>query len=641
MKPKLDFLSSLKYALVLKNNILGKDKQEKVNSIVVLAKLLDVIRGDEINSNDFKDILDHSLFRNLFAIIYSKMSTDTYKAVLKICARMISGSSFYSGADSINLYLPLYESLIEYPDVIDIIQEKLFLRDYKITYNSIMLIADLMSRALKFRYSGIIVLVSRLKSVSFFSCVAKTVDLNDDSTLEAVNKLIYVYYNLYYYLHSTRFDLSIKSHQAIVNELFSYLESSLIESDAPMAINDYIKTFFTENPKTFVVDNFTILLAMDLKKFLEDQNLPFKKKFHEELMINSYDNAFPIYLFMNNIIDMWMSVFQNRERYPNVYTSILYWEQLIYHTMYYCLTLWQDTKARLDDPSDIDKILSLFESKVDDFEESLNVKSIEESLSTFSYLTSEELRKEQVDSIRIEHEHKWDRYLKEFDRNLSREILEFICEQRVAQLVKGSWVYTDTYGEAVLGAQKKLPKLNFKYYFILLSPNRRSLCYKEFVEKPAITPSYDEMEVKSIKLTDILDFKAEKVGKSVGEEDKKKNSMLVSIRGTISYEKITLVGENNSKLLSFYTDTKVMKYNWLDGLRLLKGATKKGQLSSETESQRETLFKMRRNIQMLSLESENVKTNEINGISSDDETDEVNFYDLDELTAASDNFFYR
>ena len=62
-KAKLDEPTALSYATILKTNILGKDKQEKVNSIVVLAKLLDCIIGSDAISDDFIHILDHTLFR--------------------------------------------------------------------------------------------------------------------------------------------------------------------------------------------------------------------------------------------------------------------------------------------------------------------------------------------------------------------------------------------------------------------------------------------------------------------------------------------------------------------------------------------------------------------------------------------------
>ena len=110
---------------------MGKDKQEKVNSIVVLAKLLDCIIGSDAISDEFVHILDHTLFQTLFSIVSANMSSETYKAILKILVIDISGTIFRDKDDSIEKYLPLYESLIEYLDVIDIITSKLFCRIIK------------------------------------------------------------------------------------------------------------------------------------------------------------------------------------------------------------------------------------------------------------------------------------------------------------------------------------------------------------------------------------------------------------------------------------------------------------------------------------------------------------------------------
>ncbi|KAM9926126.1 hypothetical protein OXX80_010685, partial [Metschnikowia pulcherrima] len=59
-KAKLDADTALEYSAVLKQNIMGKDKQEKVNSIVVLAKLLDCVSAphSESVSSDFTSVLN-------------------------------------------------------------------------------------------------------------------------------------------------------------------------------------------------------------------------------------------------------------------------------------------------------------------------------------------------------------------------------------------------------------------------------------------------------------------------------------------------------------------------------------------------------------------------------------------------------
>lgn len=282
---------------------MGKDKQEKVNSIVVLAKLLDCIIGSDAISDEFVHILDHTLFQTLFSIVSANMSSETYKAILKILVIDISGTIFRDKDDSIEKYLPLYESLIEYLDVIDIITSKLFLQDNKITFNSIKLVTDLITKSLKFEYSGIITLAGRLKHVTFFSTVGNLLETDDKATIEAIENLKVAYHKLNQYLGATAFDMSIKSHQTMLNNLFIFLETSLNEYGTPATTEEYVKAGFTDNPRQFVVENFSILLAMNLKVFLKDPNFTFKKRFHEELMMSDHARTFPcINLFSNVLI---------------------------------------------------------------------------------------------------------------------------------------------------------------------------------------------------------------------------------------------------------------------------------------------------------------------------------------------------
>lgn len=633
----MDSLTALSYSTVLRTNILGKDKQEKVNSIVVLAKLLDCIIGSEAVSNDFSLILDHTLFSTLFSIVSSNMSTETYKAILKISVILISGSIFKTKDNSIDKYLPLFESLIEYLDVIDIITQKLYLQDNKITYNSIKLATDLITKALQFNYSGIITLAGRLKHVTFFSTIGNLIETDDKSIIDAINHLKVAYYELNEYLQASKFDLAIKSHQVMLNNLFIFLEVSLNEYGTPATTEEYIKAGFTDNPRKFVVENFTILLAMDLKIFLKDPNFTFKKRFHEELMMSDHNRTFPLYLFIDRCTVLFIDIFHHREKYPCLYRSILSWELMIYYTMNNCLILWQETKAQLENEHDVDKILDLISSNIDnlEFEMSQKSKSIEECLDITSTSSTDEMRHTQAIKLKDAHIETWKPRFSEFNRDLTKEVLDFVSEQRVIQLLKGSWVYTESHGEYLLKAKDRKTTSN-KYYFISLSPNRQNVYYKEYLEKPISNPTYEELETLFIKLSDIVDFKSTKIGEHIGEEDKKKNSMLISIKGTISYEKITLVGEGGKKLLSFYTDTQVNKYVWLDGLKMLKGFVNQGELSDDTEKQLEYLIDIRRNTQLLPLENKKISMDpDLDGYDGED------LYDMGELIAATEGFYYR
>lgn len=678
----------MNYASVLKANILGKDKQEKVNLIVVLAKLLDCIVGGEAVLNDFANVLDHTMFSTLFLIVLPNMLTETYKAILKIAVILISGAIFKSRDDELQptqpqqlaMYLPLYECLIEYLDVLNIMTAKLYLQDNKITFNSIKLVCDLINKALRHQYNGVITLAGRLKHVAFFLTVGNLIETDDRGILDGIANLKLAYYNLNEYLLVTRFDLSIKLHQVMLNNLFMFLEISLNEYGTVATTEEYIKAGFTADPRQFVVDLFTVLLAMDLKIFLKDPNITFKKRFHEELMMSNHNRTFPMYLFIGKVTDLWLRIFHQRERFPAIYTNILSWELMIYFTMNNALILWQATRAQLEDlENDVDKIMKLLEVEVDNIEtriaagQSANAEedfSIERCLDFTKHHDLPQLRHNQILQLKQEHQQRWRHQFNEFQRNLAAEVMSFVCEQRVIQLLKGYWVLTEAHGEQLLRANSmtfKSPSTK-KYYFITLSPNRKFLYYKEYNEKSAINPTYEELENLAIRLLDIVDFQSSKLGELLprngvaslnssvhGSINGSANNghmavsgvmehKIVTVTGTISYEKITLLGEGGRKLLSFYTDTEVSKYVWLDGLKMLRGMIKRGQLSSETERQIDSLIDIRRNAQLLSLEDQKiggelaVDTTLLE--ESDDDDDE--FFQLDELVnITTEGFHYR
>lgn len=642
-KSKLDAATALNYLSILKSNILGKDKQEKVNSVVVLAKLLDCISapGSDAVLPQFTDILDETLFNSLFSIVSTKMSTETYKAILKIAVISISGGPYPPkyGDSSIEIHLPLYQSLVTYLDVIDVFTAKLYLSDTKILLNSIRLVNELINKALRFKYDRIITLTGRLKHVKFFSTVGNLIETTDALILEAITTLEETYFKLNEYLSKTRFDMSIVSHQVMLTNLFIFLDVSLNEFGTPASTEEYVKAGFTANPRKFVVDNFTILLAMDLKVFLKDPNITFKKKFHEELIMSDHNRTFPMYLFITKCTELWLRIFHQKKEYPRLNDHILSWELMIYYSMNNCLLLWQETKSQLEHDEDIEGILQLLESNVEFLEESLaSNPSIEECLEKFTSRTSESIRHSQFLEIKHLHSELWKPRFHEFDRNLAREVEEFVTEQRVMQLLKGSWVHTETHAERLFKSSGSSRLAGGKnYYFIILSPNRKSLYYKEFSEIATLKPSYEEMESQFISLREIAELKSIKIGNSVGEANKAKNSMLISVNGTISYEKIILMGRSGNQLLSFYTDSEDNKAVWLDGLKMLKGLTGEKQISAETTLQLKSLQEIRRNTQLLVLEGKQFAQVAPDEDLSDDEDD---FYDLVEMSNILDGFHF-
>lgn len=556
------------------------------------------------------------------------MSTETYKAILKISVILISSSLF---SNNLNHFLSLYEALIEHLDTIDIMTQKLYLQDNKITYNSIKLVTDLINRALEFNYSGIITLAGRLKHVTFFSTVGNLIETDDKIILNAIEHLKVAYYNLNEKLNATSFDMNVQSHKVMMKNLFIFLDVSLNEYGVPATKEEFVKAGFTEDPQRFVAENFTILLAMDLKIFLKDPNLTFKKKFHEELMMSDHGRTFPISLFIERCTEIWLEVFHAKAKFSKINELILSWELMIYNSMTNCLMLWEETRANLENSTDVDKILQLIKSNIEQLEIELNRgdKTVEECIEFSTTKTGEEMRHNQVMKLNDVHSTRWSSRFAEFDRDLSKDVFDFVSEQRVIQLLKGSWVYTDTYGEQMLN---KKSGGGYKYYFISLSPNRKQIYYKEHNEKGKI-PSYEELEHQYVKLSDIANLKSTKIDN--GEEDKK-SSMLVAVKGTISYEKITIFGKGGQVLLSFYTDNKVNNYVWLDGIKMLKGLG--DELSNDTSKQIESLMNIRRTTQLLALEHKIIAEHNLEEYEDEEDRE---YYDLSELLDVTTDFHYK
>ncbi|EMG47710.1 hypothetical protein G210_1867, partial [Candida maltosa Xu316] len=562
-----------------------KDKQEKVNSIVVLAKLLDCIIGSDAISDDFIHILDHTLFQTLFSIVSANMSSETYKAILKISVIDISGTIFRTKDDSIDKYLPLYESLIEYLDVIDIITTKLFLQDNKITFNSIKLINDLINKALKFDYNGIITLTGRLKHVSFFGTVGNLLETDDKLILESIEALKSSYFKLNNYLNDTKFDISIKSHQTMLNNLFIYLETSLNEYGTPATTDEYIRAGFTDNPRQFIIDNFTILLAMDLKIFLKDPNFTFKKRFHEELMMSDHQRTFPLAVFIEKTSNLLLDIYnKNASEFPNIYTSVLSYEVLIYYLMNQALILFQETRASSESKVDVAKIMNILLSQLEEVE--VKNKRIDDSIIGNGGAIGD-ARSFQIKKIEANLDKRWDYRLSEFHKILQDEVSEFVSEIHILKLLHGVQVTQ-----------------NSRVVSLKLSPDRSYL---------------ETSEDLKIAVKDIGDIKVT----NVSNTNDKKN--LINIASSVY--KNSIISKDGQLLLTCFTDSGTI----FDGL-VVSNAHSTGEIAK--------LIDVRRKTQMLDLaeiddsdeedEEENeVKDGETGEVKHDDDTDDELLEDFD------------
>lgn len=467
------------------------NKQEIVNSIIVLANLLECANGADAHSDDFCLILDESLFYLLLAIFSTNISSDTHKAILKIMLLTINGEPFPPAMRKASIvpYLPLYLSLVAHLYFIDVITSRLYLSDHKILLLSIRLVTELNNKSLFFKYDKIITFAGRLKHFKLFSTVWNLIEPTDSNMVSAIENLENAYFHLNEYLSKTVFNMELESHQVMLKNLFTYLDVSLNESATPASTDEYVKAGFTTDPKKFVCDNFTILLAMNLKVFLKGPNMAFKKRFHENLMMSGDNRTFPMKIFINKCTDIWIDTFHKKAEFPKISRHILSWELMLYHSMDNCLRLWQDMHSQLGNPGDTESVIKLLLTHIKLLEEDLLIsQSIDDTLEMFAERTLESIRYYHFTELKKAHENNWAVSLKGFEKILSEQTIEFVCEQRVMQLLKGSWVHAESH--ALLLFQKKPKKQSStNYYFLILSPNRRSLHYDEYLNLPATAPT--------------------------------------------------------------------------------------------------------------------------------------------------------
>ncbi|CUM66552.1 uncharacterized protein PRCAT00004221001 [Priceomyces carsonii] len=620
-KATLDIETALSYASVLRTNILGKDKQEKVNSIVVLGKLLDC--SGDVYSDEFSDILDDVLFRTLYSIISTNMSTETYKAIIKISMLLMMGSLFRN--EELNHYLPIFESLNDNIEVIDIIAEKTHLQDPKITSNSIRFVTELISRATSFEYDGIIPIVLRLRRVKFFSTVATYPETEERSLNEVISQLRVAYSELNEAFSDMILDSSLASHQFLIDQLVQALDLSLNPNGVHASKEDYKRAGFPENITAFIVSEFSVLLAVDLVIFLEDQDNGFKKLFHETLLMDR-NVKFPLYSLFHKSSIILHVVFHQTKKFPNIASSTLNRELMISYTMTAFLWFWKQTMMFASEPGDLDKLASLVQTLLEqlEIEFSKKNKTVKEIFDLILLQATDEMRTAQVAKINKKLSLKWEYELKEFTDHLISEASDFVLEQRVSQLFKGSWVFTEDHGDSLLKSKDNLLRPH-KVYFVTLSPNKKNLYYKPYFEKPSTNPTYEEIEGQFIKLSDVVEF----ILTDMSPPDDERSNMGIMVSGSISQEKITIMGINNRKLLSFYPDSQFDKSVWLDGLRMLRDNEKEDEKLMVTEDHLRTLVNVRMSSQLFKLEKEDPANIEEN-----------DYYDPEELETVTESFYY-
>ncbi|SCU79357.1 LAFA_0B02608g1_1 [Lachancea sp. 'fantastica'] len=389
------------------------------------------------------------------------------------------------------------------------------------------------------------------------------------------------------------------------------------------------------------ISELSLVNAIDLITFCKDSNLSFRKKYSERLLFE--DDAFPIVKGLSWLSDQLARCFHQffaEEKFSVfIMQCFLNKDILIYSLVDKLMELWIESNAQ--DFADFGSVLETFEIAFFQHDNFLGAKEpdIGACLVNIRSLTYADLRSMQLKQLRSIHYKKWETQVSHFDSMLSNQVLEFVRHQRLLQLQKGAWVYSDN----PLDRSVKQPRV----YFIILSDNQMNLLAKEYRLRSEQNPAVNGNEILStndssapksktvvIPLRRVHKFQHWRVQ---SESKVPENSKLINILNKAVYTEIHLLDKEANILLKFYVDTKEASYIWLDGLQLLVAAAqgKTPTLSEELKSQVASLIDLRKNVQIIGLDDKTDLTDNI-----EDSTAEDEFYDLETLQSVTADFHY-
>ncbi|OWB83948.1 hypothetical protein B5S33_g2584 [[Candida] boidinii] len=609
--------TSISYIESLKSYISGSNKLEKVNSIVVLAKLLDYVP----QSDSLQKLLDSNLFQNLIEIASnSSTPSETLRPTLRICVIYLTGS--IAKTKTSDTYTTLLIQACGNYSLVENLSLRLFDADLRLVSTVIDFISRVLFRAAENLQDHLIYFVTNLKRVTFFTNFTalgpeEKAELERSGYLKNIAISIKMAEKV---LRKTKINQNSKIHNKISQDLIEVLNKSLTETGKAPTAENFIKAGLTSDPLNYLSQNYSILTVMELYVFLLDPNMAFKKTYFEQLMFAKENSSFPIGKAALSISKLFGDVDESDE-FPNLKKSIYATSDTLFYTfMLHLLKIWQSSKAQIDDFEIVMKLmyvlLNFLEEKL-----SQNQVYIVESLDSLNDLAYEDLKKYQREQIKFEKSNTWNSLTKEFSESLHKQVFDFVKEQRNVQLAKGSWVYSEDPVEATKNNSK--PKL----YFMILTPNFRSIIYKEFKEKSSRPPKIDKngilIDINQIAKTEIEESQATSLFPS--------NSKLISLNTGTFLEKISLFNSSGKLLLSFYTDTKELSFIWSDGLMMLKNFN--NQISSESVTQINDLERIRKGIQLLLLDENDAK------FAKDELPNDIP-YDEELLASVATNFYY-
>jgi engulfment/cell motility protein 1 len=170
---------------------------------------------------------------------------------------------------------------------------------------------------------------------------------------------------------------------------------------------------------------------------------------------------------------------------------LLHWTRLHVAGLQAFFRLWKATAAEVED---LDKLIELvrilIESVVGGASRTKDVQDVEEELADFEY---NRLRGLQMELLELTYEDAWGQHLRQVREELHHEALQFVKEQRIRCLLRGTWFALDSASKPDGAVQKSAGS----HQFAQLSHNRRYLHFGTFNSIGDGTPELDTLPEKS------------------------------------------------------------------------------------------------------------------------------------------------
>ncbi|KAH3688404.1 hypothetical protein WICPIJ_000617 [Wickerhamomyces pijperi] len=621
------------------------------------TKLLSQVVSKTRPPNDcLIDIVDEELLLKVLGCLSAASSTETVNSVLRLLTFFIRGWVFSKGMDKDRYLIPVLNALSE--------------SGYKLLYvmtakiqgpvpgagNAAIHIENNLELVLKsINFVTSFLGVNHLKLGSLSNLLEFMLNLQKN---EFLLSLINVYRidesRFQKYVHQPMLQLreTLINNYNMLNAVFvkDHLEMPFIENLIVEIVEDLTSSNNLINAKEssiYIRENFSLLQLIDLFFFLKNTNISFKKQFHEQLIFHTsesdQDEIFPLVVASSKITNVILHI-PSDDSLRGLFKIFILKDMLYYHLIVKMAEVWNDSESTL---GDLYKLCSLLDILIALINEDV-VKVLEAGTFTldkfvamFKKVEYAHIREAELQQVKDGLKDSLAVQTSEFDVLLKEQVFEFIRNQRIIQLSKGFWCYSSI----STSVEDNHDSSAFKYYFMILSANRKQLLYQEFPTKPETNPNIDKSG-EAINVSSINKIHAHLVHQTSRDKtvthNMDPNSRLVNLLERPNINKVAFLNRKGTPLLTVY-DNVADATLWMDGLKLLKKDY--DSVSDELRKQSLELFDVRKGIQLISVETAVKKPHGEEPVETELEEEIVSdlddgFYDLDELQEISSGFYY-